>query len=51
MPGGFSPFFLNPGWLDAAYMSYAGWPDYFRSNIQQPNVHPSLIKGKLHFFV
>uniref|UniRef100_A0A1B0CCL5 Putative runt n=1 Tax=Lutzomyia longipalpis TaxID=7200 RepID=A0A1B0CCL5_LUTLO len=27
-PGGFNPFILNPGWLDAAYM-YA-WPDYFR---------------------
>lgn len=30
MPGAFNPFLLNPGWLDAAYMSYA-WPDYFRS--------------------
>ncbi|XP_044759304.1 segmentation protein Runt [Coccinella septempunctata] len=45
LPGTFSPFFLNPGWLDAAYMTYA-WPDYFRrSNMQQPNVHPSLVKG------
>ncbi|XP_044738694.1 segmentation protein Runt-like isoform X2 [Chrysoperla carnea] len=28
--GGLNPFLLNPGWLDAAYMSYA-WPDYFRT--------------------
>ncbi|KAK9883384.1 hypothetical protein WA026_001559 [Henosepilachna vigintioctopunctata] len=46
MPGSFNPFLLNPRWLDAAYMSYV-WPDYFRnqSNMQQPTVHPSLIKG------
>lgn len=50
LPAGFNPFLLNPGWLDAAYMSYA-FPDYFRhrtANIQPPpNVHPSLIKGNL----
>ncbi|XP_047992421.1 segmentation protein Runt-like [Leguminivora glycinivorella] len=28
-PGAFSPFLLNPGWLDAAYLNYA-WADYFR---------------------
>ncbi|KAL3274642.1 hypothetical protein HHI36_016022 [Cryptolaemus montrouzieri] len=45
MPGSFNPFFLNPGWLDAAYMSYA-WPDYFRprSNMPQPPQSP-LVKG------
>lgn len=47
MPGGFNPFLIGPGWLDAAYMTYA-WPDYFRSRpagpAQQP-VHPSLVKG------
>lgn len=42
-PGGFSPFILNPGWLDAAYMSYA-LPDYFRQ--QQQGYHPNLSKGK-----
>ena len=40
-PGGFNPFMLNPGWLDAAYMNYA-WTDYFR---HQPH-HPALSKGK-----
>ncbi|XP_045476389.1 segmentation protein Runt [Harmonia axyridis] len=46
MPGSFNPFFLNPGWLDATYMAAYAWPDYFRrSNMQQPNVHPSLVKG------
>ncbi|GBP95400.1 Segmentation protein Runt [Eumeta japonica] len=28
-PGAFSPFLLNAGWLDAAYLNYA-WADYFR---------------------
>lgn len=47
----FNPFLLNPGWLDAAYMSYA-WPDYFRTQRQgtmpaQPTVH-SVVKGKFH---
>ncbi|XP_055296504.1 segmentation protein Runt-like isoform X2 [Sitodiplosis mosellana] len=32
-PNGLHPFMLNPGWLDAAYMSYA-FPEYFR---QQPH--------------
>lgn len=49
LPGGFNPFLLNPGWLDAAYMSYA-FPDYLRHRTNpispQPNIHPSLIKGK-----
>ncbi|KAF5270175.1 hypothetical protein FQR65_LT05655 [Abscondita terminalis] len=48
LPGAFNPFLLNPGWLDAAYMTYA-WPDYFRTrpsfHQQQSNLHPSLIKG------
>ncbi|KAK4873558.1 hypothetical protein RN001_012918 [Aquatica leii] len=47
LPGAFNPFLLNPGWLDAAYMTYA-WPDYFRTRPnfpQQTNIHPSLIKG------
>lgn len=48
LPGGFNPFLLNPGWLDAAYM-YA-WPDYFRTRqpgfVQQSGVHPGLVKGK-----
>ncbi|XP_047526205.1 segmentation protein Runt-like [Pieris napi] len=38
-PGAFSPFLLNPGWLDAAYLNYA-WVDYFR-----PPQAASLIKG------
>uniref|UniRef100_A0A336LL11 CSON012572 protein n=1 Tax=Culicoides sonorensis TaxID=179676 RepID=A0A336LL11_CULSO len=38
--GGFNPFMLNAGWLDAAYMNYA-WSDYFR---HQPP-HPALVKG------
>lgn len=43
-PGGFNPFMLNPGWLDAAYMNYA-WTDYFRHQ-HQPH-HPTLAaKGK-----
>lgn len=42
-PGGFNPFMLNPGWLDAAYMNYA-WTDYFRHQ-HQPH-HPALAKGK-----
>ncbi|KAF5287469.1 hypothetical protein FQA39_LY04097 [Lamprigera yunnana] len=47
LPGSFNPFLLNPGWLDAAYMTYA-WPDYFRTRPgfqQQSNLHPSLMKG------
>ncbi|KAB0793210.1 hypothetical protein PPYR_12830 [Photinus pyralis] len=46
LPGAFNPFLLNPGWLDAAYMTYA-WPDYFRTrpSFQQQNIHPGLIKG------
>ncbi|XP_070502226.1 segmentation protein Runt [Chironomus tepperi] len=38
-PGGFNPFMLNPGWLDAAYMNYA-WTDYFRHQ-HQPH-HPTM---------
>lgn len=53
LPGAFNPFLINPGWLDAAYMSYA-WPDYFRSRpanfSQQPNIHTSLVKGKIRVF-
>lgn len=50
-PAGFNPFLLNPGWLDAAYMTYA-FPDYLRhrpNNIPQtnPNMHPSMMKGKV----
>jgi hypothetical protein len=45
-PGGFNPFLLNAGWLDAAYMNYA-WSDYFR--VQQ--THPLLSKGECWFFV
>ncbi|KAJ8916782.1 hypothetical protein NQ315_005787 [Exocentrus adspersus] len=48
LPGGLNPFLLNPGWLDAAYMSYA-FPDYLRHRtnpISPPvNIHPSLVKG------
>ncbi|KAG5882615.1 hypothetical protein JTB14_004589 [Gonioctena quinquepunctata] len=47
LPAGFNPFLINPGWLDAAYMTYA-FPDYLRrtTNIQQqPNIHPTLVKG------
>lgn len=40
-PNGLHPFMLNPGWLDAAYMSYA-FPEYFR---QQPH-NPQFAKGK-----
>lgn len=52
-PAGFNPFLLNPGWLDAAYMSYA-FPDYLRhrpNTIPQtnPNVHPSMMKGNFKF--
>lgn len=43
--GGFNPFMLNAGWLDAAYMNYA-WSDYFR---HQPP-HPALVKGKNRFY-
>ncbi|GLV34613.1 runt [Carabus blaptoides fortunei] len=45
LPGGFNPFLLNPGWFDAAYMTYS-WPDYFRTQRQppQPTVH-SVVKG------
>ncbi|CAK1555700.1 unnamed protein product [Leptosia nina] len=38
-PGAFSPFLLNPGWLDAAYLNYA-WVDYFR-----PPQTAGLVKG------
>lgn len=52
LPGGFNPFLLNPGWLDAAYMSYA-FPDYLRHRTNpmspQANIHPSLIKGKIYY--
>ncbi|CAG9832948.1 unnamed protein product [Diabrotica balteata] len=47
LPGGFNPFLINPGWLDAAYMSYA-FPDYLRRSAgmpQQPNIHTPLVKG------
>lgn len=31
---GFNPFMLTPaGWLDAAYMGYASWPDYLRPTV------------------
>lgn len=43
MPAGFNPFLLGPGWLDAAYMSYA-WPDYFRP--ARPPQHPAIVKGE-----
>jgi hypothetical protein len=45
-PGGFNPFLLNAGWLDAAYMNYA-WSDYFR--VQQ--THPLLSKGEWFFSI
>lgn len=41
-PNGLHPFMLNPGWLDAAYMSYA-FPEYFR---QQPHNPQFAAKGK-----
>ncbi|XP_072944766.1 segmentation protein Runt isoform X2 [Epargyreus clarus] len=41
-PGAFSPFLLNPGWLDAAYLNYA-WADYFRP--QQLRDPAALVKG------
>lgn len=50
MPGGFHPFLLNPGWLDAAYLSTYGWSEYFRSrNVSLPqqnnNMHvPQMMK-------
>lgn len=40
-PNGLHPFMLNPGWLDATYMSYA-FPEFFR---QQPH-NPQFAKGK-----
>ncbi|XP_018327132.1 segmentation protein Runt [Agrilus planipennis] len=47
-PGSFNPFLLNPGWLDAAYMTYA-WPDYFRSRqtsgLSQNTFPSALMKG------
>ncbi|CAH0400949.1 unnamed protein product [Chilo suppressalis] len=42
-PGAFSPFLLNPGWLDAAYLNYA-WADYFRPP-QMRDSASSLVKG------
>lgn len=42
MHGGINPFLLTPGWLDAAYMSYA-WPEYFRAGrpgMQPPHIPP-----------
>ncbi|XP_026745684.1 segmentation protein Runt-like, partial [Trichoplusia ni] len=42
-PGAFSPFLLNPGWLDAAYLNYA-WADYFRPP-QMRDQTATLIKG------
>ncbi|KAJ8984349.1 hypothetical protein NQ317_012570 [Molorchus minor] len=46
---GFNPFFLNPGWLDAAYMTYA-FPDYLRprpSSLSPPpsNIHQHILKS------
>ncbi|KAL4711488.1 hypothetical protein ACJJTC_000504 [Scirpophaga incertulas] len=41
-PGAFSPFLLNPGWLDAAYLNYA-WADYFRP--PQMRDTTALVKG------
>ncbi|XP_073961411.1 segmentation protein runt [Choristoneura fumiferana] len=41
-PGAFSPFLLNPGWLDAAYLNYA-WADYFRP--PQLRDQAALVKG------
>ncbi|KAM3965709.1 LOW QUALITY PROTEIN: segmentation protein runt [Aphomia sociella] len=41
--GAFSPFLLNPGWLDAAYFNYA-WADYFRAP-QLREQNPTLGKG------
>lgn len=49
LPGGFNPFFINPGWIDAAYMTYA-FPDYLRrtANIPQSgSMHTPLVKGKI----
>ncbi|XP_031629349.1 segmentation protein Runt-like isoform X2 [Contarinia nasturtii] len=43
-PNGLHPFMLNPGWLDAAYMSYA-FPEYFRQQPHNPQfakVSPTL---------
>lgn len=34
-PNGFNPFFLNPGWLDAAYIY--NMPEYFRHQMHNPN--------------
>lgn len=49
LPGGFNPFLLNPGWLDAAYLSTYGWNEYFRTRnvtLPQQNIHqPPLVKA------
>ncbi|KAG7312136.1 hypothetical protein JYU34_001597 [Plutella xylostella] len=42
-PGAFSPFLLNSGWLDAAYLNYA-WADYFRPP-QLRDQAAALVKG------
>lgn len=47
-PGAFSPFLLNPGWLDAAYLNYA-WADYFRPP-QMRDQTASLVKGNVFFY-
>lgn len=44
-PGAFSPFLLNPGWLDAAYLNYA-WVDYFRPP-QMRDTTNALVKGNV----
>ncbi|CAB3230867.1 unnamed protein product [Arctia plantaginis] len=44
-PGAFSPFLLNPGWLDAAYLNYA-WADYFRPP-QIRDQTAALVKGPI----
>lgn len=44
-PGAFSPFLLNPGWLDAAYLNYA-WVDYFRPPQMRDSTN-ALVKGNV----
>ncbi|CAG9857304.1 unnamed protein product [Phyllotreta striolata] len=48
IPGSFNPFLLNPGWLDAAYMTYA-FPDYLRRTVNIPP-QPPLVKPPPHDF-
>ncbi|XP_060522205.1 segmentation protein Runt [Cylas formicarius] len=54
LPGAFNPFLFNPGWLDAAYMTYA-WPDYLRQRtnpiLPQNNLHGAFAKGPGEFYV